>query len=162
MLFSFFFALLASSAVFAEVTGRRVDRGVKACTRELEGIVYTPANCGFDYLKRITETLRIQSPTFWNNPLQAKAAFESFAQTYGVTVVAITPFGNVLDYIGSPDVVEAGSMGAAIARANLDGNGFVYNSATQRYIYATIFRGPDGQMYYVRVSMLKADAPIAC
>jgi hypothetical protein len=159
MLFSFFIALFASTAVFADVTGR-VNKKVKACTRELESIVYNPANCGFNYLERITNTLRIQAPTFWQNPVQAQAAFETFQNTYGVSAVAISPFGVSYGFIGSSTPIASDNMEHSIARANLDGNGF--SNSGDNYIYTTIFWGPDGQMWYVQVTMAKANAPLAC
>jgi hypothetical protein len=155
MLFSFFIALFASTAVFAEITGHS-NKKVKACTRELEGIVYTPANCANNYLQRITNTLRVKAE-FWTNPIEAASDFKTFENTFGVSAIAISPFGKT--YI-SADTFSDSNMGHSIARANLDGDGFTNTGAN--YIYTTIIRPRDAQMFYFQVTLAKANAPLVC
>lgn len=162
MMVSLFLALLTfSCTVFAESTGR-IDRNTKACTRELEGIVYNPSNCGFLYLERITNILRIQAPLFWADPSYSRSAFESFEAAYGVTVEAITPLGESYPYIGAPadELISATNMGHSLARSNLDGNGFSLGS--DNHYYTTIFWGRDGQMSYIQVTLPNTKVPIGC
>lgn len=62
MLFGLLFTFLAAcTAVFAENLEKE-PCATRACREELESIVYTPPVCADEYLKRITRTLKAQSP----------------------------------------------------------------------------------------------------
>lgn len=161
LMISALLAFLGLTSIYAEVSGYS-DGKVKACKRELESILYTPPNCGFSYLKRITESLRVQSPVIWQNPIQSKAAFQTFSTTFGVNTVVINPFGKYFRYIGAPanEQIFAGIYGSATSRANVDGNGFAATDSD--YYYSTIFWGPNGEMSYVEVNVAKINAPLSC
>lgn len=164
MLFSLILSLFAATAVFAHD-----HHGSKACARELEGIVYVPQNCAYNYLRKITEVLRVQSPLLWTN--QAQSVINTFASTYGVQVVVINALGEVgsIDAAGQFEAISgAMAMGHAYARSNALGEGFTSNYPAIPDVspisdhYTSIFWNPNGEMYTISVQLDSSKAPSFC
>ena len=127
----------------------------KKCSRELEGIVYTPKICAFEYMKKITETLVVQGPQLFV-PETAKPIFEKFASTFGVAVYVVDAFGVWYEYPGSNQLVSqlgihlldrAYALGEAFS--NLVNVGKPFQSGV--YSYAKVVWNFDGQMYTIVV-----------
>lgn len=165
MLFSFILSLFAATAVFAHN-----HHGSKACTRELEGIVYVPANCAFNYLSKLANVLRVQAPLLWT--AQAKSVIDTFEGTYGISVYVIDSLGNY----GTFD--DAGVFTANILaplkafdhsyeRSNALGEGFTANTiiagdATLVDYYTTTIWNANGQMYTIGLALDSSKAPNFC
>lgn len=167
MLFSYIFTLLAAStAVFAEVLGEG-SRAARACRDELEAIVYSPRTCAYDYLKKITKTLEVQSPLLWTD--QATSVMSQFRNTYGVEALLIDPFGNVLY---DPPTIVGGSIPQvttpSVVRAWALGEGFSDNDGSKLpiqapfFAYATNVWNQNGEMFTIVVGMRKSEAPVYC
>lgn len=78
-----------SSSIFAR-------QDPKLCARELEGIVFRPPNAAYDYLKEISEDLKIETPLLFT--VQNKSVIESFIRKYQVFVFVSDVMGNILPY----------------------------------------------------------------
>jgi hypothetical protein len=166
MLFSFILSLFAATAVFG------LKHPNKACTRELEGIVYVPQNCAYNYLHKITQTLEVQAPLLWTN--QAQGVIETFKNTYGVEVFVINAMG-VIGTIDASGVfvptlinaITAKAFSHNIARSNALGEGFTSNLTTDLIaapsdVYSTVIWNPNGQMYTIAVALESSKAPSFC
>ena len=163
MLFSFILSLFAATAVFAQK-----HHASKACTRELEGIVYVPTSCAASYLSKIADVLRVQSPLLWTS--QANGVIATFEATYGVNVVVINALGQI-GTIGADGSFTAGpyrAMDHSVARSNALGEGFTANlklpnidSNTYDY-YTSVFWNLNGEMYTVGVAIDSSKAPNFC
>lgn len=88
ILFVFILSCLSSS-IFAK-------QDPKLCARELEGIVFRPPNAAYDYLKAISEDLKIETPLLFTE--QNKSIIESFIIKYQVFVFVSDAMGNILPY----------------------------------------------------------------
>ena len=170
MLFSLLFTLIAaSSTVFAEVLGQG-SKAARACREELEGVVYIPENCVFNYLKRIAQELVVQSPLLWTD--QTEAIIRNFKVKYDVSVGLISPFGELNapweTYFESTFPVPRpypAVTDSSVVHAWATGEGFtildkaVINFNVPVYMYNTIIWNKDGQMWTLVVVIEKANAP---
>lgn len=164
MLFSFILSLFAATAVFAHN-----HHGSKACTRELEGIVYVPANCAFGYLSKLANVLRVQAPLLWT--AQASGVINSFEGTYGVNVIVINAlgqYGTINDegvFVADSPAVYA--FNHSYERSNALGEGFTANTivpgikASVDYYTTTIWNA-NGQMYTIGLALDSSKAPNFC
>lgn len=162
MLFS---SLLTVFAATASLISGHGSKSARACRDELESIVYTPQNCAYDYLKRITRTLEVQSPLLWTD--QADSVLNQFRATYRVEAVLIDPFGNVL--YNPPNILPADFpvTAASVVRAWALGEGFSSYNGTKGYEvpfygYSVNVWNRQGQMYTITVALNKTDAPLYC
>jgi hypothetical protein len=163
----------AAQSIFAEFSGLKTDQQV--CTKELEGIVYNPANYYFDYLGRIAPVLLVQAPLLFQTPTMAKSIIDTFSQTYGVEVELYDAMGNVIDYQSSGPFVFSAlppNMGHLTGRANGVGEAFSNLPAIAElikstlasiesagsYAYQKIVWNIDGRMLYVRIILPKTTA----
>ena len=169
MLFTVLFTLIATAtATFANVLGSS-KQSSKACSRELEGIIYTPANCGFSYLKSISKQLTSQAPLLFQ-PSQIGPVVSSFASTYNVLVILNDAIGNIAYATSDNPLITAPHMTSSIARAMALGEGYASASYTNfaaqiTYAYITysyILWNTDGQYYNVNLYLPKANAPTFC
>ena len=167
MLFSSLLVLVtaATSAVFGETLAR--DRADKACSRELEAIVFTPPNCAHDYMREITRSLVVQAPLLWTD--QGVSVIETFENRYGVRAIFYDAFGNFYNYSGKEPkpIVNAFSYNyertAALGEAFASYQGSeLINSNTAFYVYSTLLWNENGQLYTVFVLMNKSNAPLVC
>lgn len=175
ILYVCFVLSFAAQSIFAEFSGRKISQN--ACTKELEGIVYNPANYYFDYLRRIAPVLLVQAPLMFQTPTMAKSIIDTFSQTYGVLVELRDAMGNIIDYQGSGPFVFAvnptiSNMGHLTGRANGVGEAFSNLPATAElqksmlastespgsYAYQKIVWNIDGRMLYVRIILPKTTA----
>lgn len=154
MLFYGIFLLLASLV--------SASKEAKKCSRALEGVVYVPHLWAYEYLHRITETLRAQSPLLWTD--QAEGVIKTFENTYGVVVGVVDAFGMVYDYPKGNIVAPASvSKTNLIARAYALGEGYgsfdggIVPQAPPVYSYASKFWNPNGEMYVVSVNLPKVN-----
>lgn len=158
------FVAVAASAVFGESLG--YDQKAKACSRELEAIVFHPPNCSFDYLREITKTLVVQSPLLWTD--RAASVIETFENTFGVNVVFFDAFGKVWQYdpndpeppISASNYNYQRTVAMGEAFASYDGH--LYNNDVPFYAYSTLLWNQNGQLLVAFVMMSKANAPLAC
>jgi hypothetical protein len=169
MLFSALLTLFAAtSAVFADVTGSE-SKAARRCRERLETVVFTPQVCAFDYLKRITKSLVLQSPLLWTD--QASSVLNQFRQKYGVYVVLIDAFGNlVLDppqVLTIPNIPLAQSTG--LMRSWALGEGFSTYDRTvletipiSAFTYSVNVWNIHGEIYNIAVILNKTDAPTYC
>lgn len=179
MLFAFFLSLFAASSVFANhgpsvKSSSSVSASVAksvACTEQLEGVVYVPKNCAYNYLKSINKVLQVQSPLLWGTPSQAQSVILSFQNTYNVLVVLYDAMGNAFSAPGVPISGAPVAQFAAYERSNALGEGFTANtpvnieaiSAIGSFsVYTSIFWNVDGQMYNVAIMMASANTPNFC
>lgn len=140
------------------------------CTQELEGVVYVPSTCSYNYLKSINKVLKAQSPMFWSSPAQAKSVFESFEATYGVIANVADAFGTIYSYPGGAPIASTPkarrhSYFRAVALGegfNANTNAFPTVSASLSDIYSSIYWNPDGQMYIVAIILPSSKAPMFC
>lgn len=164
MLFSVLFAIFA--AVSTSVFGHR-DGHAKACSRELEAIVFHPPNCAFDYMKKITQTLVIQSPLLWTD--RAASVIETFENQFGVEAIFFDAFGSVWNYKSDDIEPPFNAFNYNYERTVAIGEAFAaYPGSTSFgldvpfYAYSTLLWNGNGQMYTVVVLMNKALAPLTC
>lgn len=165
MLFASILSLFAASAVFAQ---KRLNS--KVCTRQLEGIVYVPESCSFNYLSKLANVLRVQAPLLWT--AQASGVINSFQGTYGVTVLVIDALGNYGTINGDgvfvPNLVAPEkAMDHSVARSNALGEGFTANLAIDGLVdqydfYTTTIWNVNGQMYTIGLALESSKAPNFC
>lgn len=132
----------------------------KKCSRELEGIVYVPKVCAFEYLKKITETLTVNGPLLFV-PETAKPLFEKFESTYKVRAHVADAFGIWYNYpggtirtlpVGTHSLAQAYGIGEGFT--NLEGRAdTVFPDGA--YIYSKLLWNFDGQMYTLSVTANK-------
>lgn len=137
----------------------------EACRRELEAAVYNPESCAFEYLQRLDKELRAQSAVFWQNPEQSKAVVDSFMFKYQVLVLAADPLGRIMEYPGATPIPGSRIKARAVARANVYGYGFNSLEVTGipiKYDHTSVYWGPDGQMVYIILALLKENIPDIC
>lgn len=172
MLLSSIISFFAVSAVFA-YNFLNEDSSTNSCSEKLEGIVHVPKNCAYNYLKSINQVLKVQSPLFWNNPVQARSAVDSFKATYGVNVVFIDAMGSIYFYpadAASLISIAPKSKGLVNERAFALGEGFSANTlyangptpTTPITAYSSKYWSLDGQIYIVSISMNAASVPEFC
>lgn len=166
MLFSNFltFVAVAASAVLGESLGQ--EQKAKACSRELEAIVFQPPNCAYDYLREITKSLVIQSPLLWTN--RAYSVIETFENTYGVEAVFFDAFGKVWQYDADEDEPLVQPLNynyertVAMGEAFASYDGHLYNNNLPFFAYSTLLWSQNGQVLTAFVMMNKTNAPLAC
>ena len=162
MLFSSLLALAAavSTTVFGETLHR--DHQSKACSRELEAIVFGPPNCAKDYMRKITQSL---VPLLWTD--RAKSVIQTFENQFGVVVKLYDAFGEYHNEETEPSRINnfnynyerTVALGEAFASYPLS-LGFGLTGAF--YMYSTLLWNGNGQMYTAFVLMNKTNAPLAC
>ena len=132
----------------------------KKCSRELEKVVYYVDICPFQYMKRISVSLRAQSPLLWTD--QAKSVVETFENQYKVKLTFIEPFGMARKYPGGPVAPNAIIHGSAVFRSQALGEGFVNSEVTPYYVYDSLYWNDKGEMYLVKMRLSKDSAPSFC
>lgn len=154
--------LLLSLLSVLSVQAQREHSHDNKCARELEGIVYTPKVCAFEYLKEITETLTINGPLLFVNET-AKPLFAKFATTFNVQVYVVDAFGIWYNYPGGPGLsLPIGvhlldrAYGVGEGYSNFQANSEILPPAA--YSYAKIIWNFDGVMYTVVVIVDKVKA----
>lgn len=163
MLFSAILSLFAATSVFAQ------KHESKACTRELEGIVYVPSSCAYNYLNKISNILRVQSPLLWTS--QASSVINTFQATYGVYVAVVNTLGQVGTinpagvFVPFPGPVNVMTNG--YARSNALGEGFSANLVVAGFegiydVYSSIFWNVNGEMYTIGIAIESSKAPNFC
>ena len=130
------------------------------CSRELENAVYYVDVCAFQYMKRISASLRVQSPLFWTE--QAKSVVETFENEYKVKLTFIDAFGMAYKYPGGPIAVGAIVSGSAIHRSQALVEGFVNSEVTPYYVYDSLYWNGNAEMYLVKMRLPKENAPYVC
>lgn len=154
------------ASVFAETEKNHHGKSNKACTRELENIVYTPDNCAFNYLKKITADLRIQAPLL--NTLQNASVLDSFRANHGVDVLVVDALGIATDYVYNTNAlalanaVDTSTFSTVYERSMALGEAFAVDTYASTVSYASLFWGPDGSVHDIIVSMDLNDAPQFC
>ena len=146
---------------FLSVLSVQAHREHSSCSRELEGIVYTPKVCAFEYLQKITETLTINGPLLFVNET-AKPLFAKFATTYNVHVYVVDAFGFWYNYPGGPGLAPPipihlldRAYGVGEGFANFQSNSKVLPPAA--YSYAKVIWNFDGVMYTIVVIVDKVE-----
>lgn len=148
-----------SAFISAEVTGKQKSH--RQCTRELEQIVYQPETPAYHYLKRISKSLKVQSPLLFT--AQNQSILANFAATYNVQVFVTDALGFTLAYpvaeVGfQPSTplttaFEADSVvPVAMAQLQLKGEGFQYINLDGEFIgalYSFAIWSDDGEYYGV-------------
>lgn len=163
MFYSLILCLLAS-VVFA---GHAVSKNKKgSCSRQLESVVYTPETCGYKYLKRLSNVLRIQTPLLFGP--QNGSVIDSFEATYGVTVGIADAMGTITRYVYDNAELAADNAlplkfdFSAGERAYALGEGYANGVYSGNLYYDSVFWGEDGQMMVVSLFMSKENEPIGC
>ena len=164
MLFTVLFTLIATAtatATFANVLGSG-KQSSKACSRALESIVYTPANCGYSYLKTISKELTAKTPLLFQ-PTQVQSIIDAFAAKYSVLVILDNAMGSTA-FSTNAMIPTFPILTVSIARAMALGEGFgTGNYSTYSFIiYSYILWNIDGQMYTVNLYLLKTITPTFC
>lgn len=138
-----------------------VDSG--KCSRALEGIIYTPETCAYQYLQRISEQIKLQLPQVFSEIASGNLnIITSIAAAYGITVYLATPYGNPVQ--GTNNAVALTSMfkDAAMARSYLNFDGFDSDSGSQVWNYQFSLVSVDANVIFIRLSLPWANAPIGC
>lgn len=160
--------LLFQGILFLIVNLVFASKESKKCARELEGVVYVPDVCAYKYLRKITDTLRVQSPLLWTD--QAQSVIRSFELTFNVRVGVLDAFGTVYDYPNG-NVIAPSSLSKTVVvdRAYALGEGFGsfdsnvnFQQAPALYVYGSQFWNPNGEMYVIAVALNKTAAPEFC
>jgi len=156
-----FFAATATAFSLAANPNKKTSE----CLKELEAAVYDRPSCAYSYMQRIGEELRAQSGVFWQNPQESQALIEKFMDTYEVIVLVADAMGRIMLYPGATPIPDSRIKARSVARANVYGKGFNsldLTGAPIQYDYTSIYWGPDGQMYYVIIALLKENIPDIC
>ena len=132
MLFTVLFSLIATiTATFAHVLNSdstSPSHESENCSLQLEGIIYTPENCGFSYLKSISLQLTIKAPLLFS-PTQAQSVIDAFAATYNVIVALSDAMGNIVySSIDNLSLPIGPYLTSSLARTMALGEGFVSGS----------------------------------
>lgn len=133
------------------------------CSRALEGIIYTPETCAYQYLQRIADQIKLQIPQVFSEIASGNLnVISSIAAAYGITVYLATPYGNPVQ--GTSDAVALTSMfkDAAMARSYLNFDGFDSDNGAQVWNYQFTLISIDANFIFVRLSLPWTNAPIGC
>lgn len=140
--------------------------GGKDCSRQLEEIIFVPPVCAFEYLKKISQEIRLGKALLWT-PLNA-SLIDTFQQKYDVFLVINDAMGISTKYTYSTYqealshalLNDDPSSGYITEHSNAIGGAFVNNGT--HYKYKTIYWNNLGQMYYVKIVARKAVVPYTC
>lgn len=148
---------LQAETVESEATEKQSE-SLKACTRELEGIIYKPPTPKYFYLKGLSEQFIAGSPIIFASPAQADAFVLSFAQRYDIEVTLTTPLGESTNYYPNGNIA-AGSPPkyTDTAQSYLNLGGFVWQTSNQKYYYTFAIYSADARRYGVTLALEAAE-----
>ena len=136
------------------------------CGRQLEKIIYSPGGCILLHMEQIMATLQVQSPLLWT--VQNASIIDSFKATNKVNLSVIDAFGLTTQYVYETeeealmnlDPLAPKAMFSSLQRAEVIGYGFAADE--DNYYYTSKFWNRNGQVIFIKIGMLKSDAPFIC
>lgn len=132
------------------VQSRNVDPNVSdKCSVELEGIIFSPKNCTFEYLKRLEAKFRAGGEHLLFTS-QASPFIKAFVNTYQVGVKVANPFGLATNYaIDGVTTIVPAFVYSDTAQSYINFPGFVRQPSYGNFYYAFPVFSSDGQYLMV-------------
>ena len=133
------------------------------CSRILEGTIYKPDTCAYQYLHSLGQKFRAQAQILFGPENQADAYVFSFEQEYGVYVAIGDAFGQVVKYNqnGTKHPTQSNKY-TDTAQSYLNFAGFARTPSASMFYYTFSVFSPDAEYKAVTISMPLANDPLVC
>lgn len=116
------------------------------CTRQLEGIVYSPDNFYKDYLFKLLDELIVMLDVFNAvSEVEIVPIFKEFAAKYDITIISQPSIGRKTTFTGTSVVPSLNRIyGQIVAPPYINFRGFNYNPETATYQASAQASGANG------------------
>lgn len=155
-------ATVAADALAADKSKIPHHRSDKACTRQLEGILYIPEVCVYEYMSGIAKQVKAGIyPIAEQLSMSNFGYLRSIMVNYNVTMTLSTSFESILITPSSVVSVPV-AFSSSIAHTYLNIDGFVADVENQQYVYNFLAFASDGSLFIFGIMLPFVNRPLCC